>query len=65
MRIFADHDVYKITVDNLRKWGYDVTTAQELNMHRSADEELLAKANETNRLLITRDKECGAFVFLK
>jgi hypothetical protein len=49
MRILTDHDVYKITVDSLRKWGYDVATAKELNMHRSADEELLAKASETKQ----------------
>jgi hypothetical protein len=35
MRILVDQDVYKITTDNLRKWGYDVTTAKELNMDRS------------------------------
>ena len=65
MRILADQDVYKITIDNLRKWGYDVTTAKELNMDRATDEELLAMANEIDRLLITRDKDFGAILFLR
>jgi predicted nuclease of predicted toxin-antitoxin system len=65
MRILTDQDVYKVTIDNLRNWGYDIITAKELNMDRATDEELLRMANEIDRLLITRDKDFGAIIFLR
>ena len=64
MRFFSDQDVYHITIGFLRDRGHDVLTARELNMSRAADEELLIKAKEMNRILITRDKDFGALVFL-
>ena len=65
MRILTDQDVYKTTIDNLIKWGYDVTTAKELNMDKATDEALLAMANKLDCLLITRDKDFGAILFLR
>jgi predicted nuclease of predicted toxin-antitoxin system len=65
MRILTDQDVYKITVDNLIKWEHDVITAKEINMSKATDEELLIMANKTDRILITRDKDFGALLFLK
>ena len=55
MRFLADQDVYRATVEKLRAWGHDVITATELGMQRASDEELLFKAQQTNRLLVTRD----------
>ncbi len=34
-------------------------------MHRAADEDLLKKAREFSRILITRDKDFGMLIFLK
>ena len=65
MRFLIDQDVYQVTVDQLKQWGHDVTTARELEMHRASDESLLAKAREADRLLVTRDKDFGALTFLK
>jgi predicted nuclease of predicted toxin-antitoxin system len=65
MRLLTDQDVYKITVEQLKKWGHDVITAKELGMQQAADRDLLKKTIETNRLLITRDKDFGALVFLE
>jgi len=65
MRLLTDQDVYQITVAQLREWGHDVVTARELGMQRAADEDLLRKAGETERLFVTRDKDFGALVFLK
>jgi predicted nuclease of predicted toxin-antitoxin system len=65
MRLLADHDVYRVTVDQLRGWGHDVMTVKELNMHRASDRELLKFASETNWLFVTRDKDFGALVFLE
>jgi predicted nuclease of predicted toxin-antitoxin system len=52
-------------MEKLRAWGHDVITARELGMQRASDEELLIEAQQTKRLLVTRDKDYGALVFLK
>ena len=65
MRFLTDHDVYQITVNALIKWGHDVITAKQLGMQRSSDRDLLKKANETDRLFVTRDKDFGSLVFLE
>lgn len=65
MRFLSDQDVYKITIDMLKEMGHDVITAKELGMQRASDEDLLKFAREDDRLLITRDKDFGALLFLK
>lgn len=65
MRLLIDQDVYRVTIYQLKEWGHDVVTAKELGMQRAADEDLLRKARELDRLLITRDKNFGTLVFLK
>ena len=65
MKFLADQDVFHITIEWLRKKGHDVVTAKKLGMDRAADEELLLKAKEMDRLFLTRDKDFGALVFLK
>ena len=57
MRLLIDQDVYRVTIDQLKEWGHDVVTAKELGTQRAADEDLLRKARELDRLLITRDEE--------
>jgi len=65
MRILTDQDVYKVTVDKLREWGCDVVTVKEIGLERASDEEILIKAKEMGRVLVTRDKDFGALVFLR
>ncbi len=65
MHILTDQDVYKVTIDELREWGHDVLTAKDLGLERASDEILLSKAKEMKRLLVTRDKDFGALVFLR
>ena len=65
MRFLTDQDVYRGTVEKLRAWGHDVITAKEMGLQRAPDEELLKAAGRTTRLLVTRDKDFGALVFLK
>ncbi|MFQ5862589.1 MAG: DUF5615 family PIN-like protein [Candidatus Brocadiales bacterium] len=65
MKVLTDHDVYKITVDFLKRNGHDVVTAKELGLQESSDKELLEKAKAADRLLVTRDKDFGAMVFLR
>jgi predicted nuclease of predicted toxin-antitoxin system len=57
MRFLIDQDVYQVTVDQLKEWGHDVTTVRELEMQQAADESLLVKARQVNRIFITRDKD--------
>ncbi len=45
--------------------GHNVITASELNLSRATDEDILRKAKEMNRILITRDKDFGALTFLR
>ena len=64
MRLLADQDIYSLTIEWLRKEGHDVVTARELGMQRAADDALLQKAKETDRVFLTRDKDFGGLVFL-
>jgi len=64
MRLLADQDVYKVTGDLIRSWGHDLVTASELGKATASDEELLALANAQNRIMVTRDKDFGALLFL-
>jgi predicted nuclease of predicted toxin-antitoxin system len=65
MRFLIDQDVYRITIDELKEWGHDVVRAKELGMQQASDQDLLRKAREMDRLLITRDKDFGSLVFLE
>lgn len=64
MRLLADQDVYRITIDRLQQWGHDVVTVKELGLQGSSDEDVLRMATIENRLLITRDKGFGTLIFL-
>lgn len=65
MRILADQDIYKITIDRLTAWGHDIATAKSLALDTATDEEILQAARRTRRVLITRDKDFGELLFLK
>jgi len=65
VRFLIDQDVYRVTSDQLKAWGYDVVLAQDIGMQRAADRSLLLHAKETGRLLVTRDKDYGSLVFLE
>lgn len=64
MKFLADQDVWKLTIDQFRKWGHSVITAQELNLSTASDITLLNTARKEHRILITRDKDFGELVFL-
>jgi len=44
MRLLADQDIYKITIDHIRECGHDLLTANELGLQQASDEDLLIKA---------------------
>jgi len=64
MRLLADQDIYKLTIEWLRREGHDIVTARDLGMQRAADDVLLREAIGADRLFLTRDKDFGGLVFL-
>ena len=65
MRFLTDQDVYQVMVVWLRRAGHDVTTARDCDLQRASDRQLLEHARTTARVLVTRDKDFGALVFLQ
>lgn len=65
MKFLADQDVYAGTTRYLRSLGHDVVTASELGLSRASDEALLQLARNQKRILVTRDRDYGALVFVK
>jgi predicted nuclease of predicted toxin-antitoxin system len=64
MRFLADQDVFAATARFLRDLEHDVVTAAEAGLVRASDVQLLAAAREQQRILVTRDRDFGALVFL-
>jgi predicted nuclease of predicted toxin-antitoxin system len=65
MNFLIDQDVYYLTIQHLKKLGFDIVTTRDLNLQRASDERILKKAKELKRILITRDKDFGALTFLR
>jgi predicted nuclease of predicted toxin-antitoxin system len=63
VRILADHDVWAVTLNTLKDAGHDVITASDVGLAQATDTELLARAVEDNRVLVTRDRDFGRLVF--
>ncbi len=64
MRLLADQDVYASTVRFLQDSGHDVLRAAEIGLAQATDAELLSAAAEQGRVLLTRDRDFGALVFV-
>ena len=65
MKFLADQDVYAVTARLLESWGHDVVRAAAIGLARAADAHLLDVAQQQERILITRDRDFGALVFLE
>ena len=65
MRFLLDQDVYAATVTFLAKLGHDVVPAAQVGLSQATDEQLLAVAQQQDRIFITRDRDFGALVFVK
>lgn len=65
MKLLLDQDVYEATARFLIELNHDVVRVRELGMARAGDEENLLKAQELNRVFVTRDKDYGNLVFIK
>ena len=65
MRFLLDQDVYATTARFLEGLGHDVVPVSRLGLSRADDEELLRAAQEQERILVTRDRDFGALVFVE
>ena len=65
MRFLLDQDVYAATARFLASLGHDVVQAGHVGLSQANDQELLAVAQKQGRILITRDRDFGALVFVK
>jgi predicted nuclease of predicted toxin-antitoxin system len=65
MKLLLDQDVYKVTLQFLRSFEYDVLTVAEIGYSQESDEKLLEIARKQKRIFITRDRDFGSLVFVK
>jgi predicted nuclease of predicted toxin-antitoxin system len=63
MNLLLDQNVYAATARFLRSMGHDVATVGELGRSQAPDEEVLELAQQTGRILLTRDRDFGGLVF--
>ena len=59
MKFLADMGISPRVVLSLRKQGHDATHLQEQGLGRMADAEILAKALQEKRILLTHDLDFG------
>lgn len=64
LRIYLDQMFQLDVAETLRGEGYDVMRASEFGQARADDQEILQKAIEENRILITLDEHFGDWVIL-
>lgn len=65
MKLLADQDVYASTIRSLSGLGHDVVPAAQLGLAQAEDAELLRVARDEGRILVTRDRDFGALVFVQ
>ncbi len=65
MKFLLDQNVYFKTALFLKNLGHDVLRVAEIGLESAPDEKLLQKAQELDRILVTRDKDFGNLVFVK
>ena len=59
MRFLADMGVSTLTVKWLRNEGHDAAHLRELDLQRLPDEDILVKAREESRIVLTMDLDFG------
>ena len=64
MRFLADESCDFAVVRALRSGGHDVLAVSE-SQSRSVDEELMERAHDTGRILLTEDKDFGWLAFVR
>jgi predicted nuclease of predicted toxin-antitoxin system len=59
MKFFADMGIAQHTVAWLQEAGHDALHARDVEMQRAPDEDILAKARDEGRVLLTLDLDFG------
>lgn len=62
MYLLTNENIPASVVEVLRRRGHDVLSAKE-SLSGSVDEEILARAQQDSRILITQDKDFGELAF--
>ena len=65
MRLLLDQDVYAVTARFLASLGHDVAEVGQTRLSQATEEHLLAIAQKQGRIVVTRDRDFGALVFVK
>jgi predicted nuclease of predicted toxin-antitoxin system len=58
VRFLVNENISRTVIQELRKLGHDVLSVKE-SMVGARDDEVLARAREENRLIVTQDKDFG------
>jgi predicted nuclease of predicted toxin-antitoxin system len=64
MRLYLDQMLHADLAGMLREHGHDVVRASEIGQARADDAEILERASQTARIVITLDKDFGDWVVL-
>ena len=64
MRFLLDQDVYAATARFLDSLNRDVVLVAQIGLSRASDSDLLNAAQESGRILVTRDRDFGSLVFV-
>ena len=65
MNFLLDQDVYAATQRFLSSLGHDALPVAQIGLAQADDLELLLKAQELERIFITRDRDFGGLVFVQ
>ena len=64
MRFLIDQDVYQFTIEFVKDLGHEVIPVKDVGLATASDEKILAYALNHKLILVTRDNDYGALVFL-
>ena len=65
MKFLVDQDVYGTTSAFLKHLGHDVVRVSQLGLSAADDADILRVARDESRILVTRDRDFGALVFVR
>lgn len=63
--LFADENVFRVLVNYLHNFGFDVLSVQDLNLQGTSDIEVLTLATNEERIVLTQDNDFGKIVFTR
>lgn len=64
MKFLLDQDVYAATQKFLKSLKHDIVPVSQLGLSRADDSDLLKKAQQEDRIFVTRDRDFGNLVFV-